>query len=519
MTGLGPGVNEASPLARILRVTALMTTVVLVAACGSRQASGSPTLARSPDSSASSAPVSTSAPPAPPSAPPTAAPSPIAAHWESAGTMAATLRVTHAVVLGDGRVLVIGSDSESGAARSVVWDSSTGGWHTTEALNKPRSEFVAVALADGRVLVTGGLNDTEQSYSSTYIYDPAPDHESWSKSGLLGTARTAPSAAVLPDGRVLVVGGYFHVKPSYASYPDPGIVLAGYRGDSIPETKSIGHRLADIDPPNVGAALATAELFDPATGTWSDTGPLKYARFGANAVTLSDGRVLVVGSRSDSGAVTVDGHAFATAEIYDPATGRFGLAGTLPDIDRAALERQGAAHANPVPEYDPQPADGGTLVALEDGGAVLIGQTGWWKHAGDITRSFRFDPKTNRWSEIGETWIVVGEPTAVILETPGVHNLSGAMVARLRDGSILVAGGSGETPNGSSMGSTAGTGASAELYDPVSDTWTDAPPMAEVRSNAAVAVLKDGSVLLVGGFNYPKGSVMLSSAIRFVPAH
>ena len=504
---------------RISRVTVLMTVVVLVGACGSSQASSTPSFGRSANPSASSAPVSTGSPPATPSPPPTIAPSPIAARWELAGTFAATLRGTHAVLLGDGRVVVIGSDSESGATRSVVWDPSTGVWRTAEALNKPRSEFVAVPLADGRVLVTGGLNEADQSYSSTYIYDPAPGRETWSKSGLLGTARTAPSAAVLPDGRVLVVGGYFHVKPSYGSTADPGIVLAGYRGESVPATVSSGPRLADIDPPNVGAALATAELFDPATGTWSSTGPLKYARFGAPAVTLNDGRILIVGSRSDSGAVTVDAHAFAAAEIYDPKTGRFTLAGTLPGIDRAGLEKQGVPHANPIPEYEPQPADGGSLIALEDGGAVLIGQTGWWKHVGDITRSFRFDARANRWHEIGKTWIVIGEPTAVMLETPGARNLSGAMVAGLVDGRVLVAGGSGATPNGSSIGSHAATGASAELYDPASDTWSAIPPMPEIRSRGAVAVLKDGSVLLVGGsIEQSGGSVVLSSAIRFVPS-
>lgn len=156
------------------------------------------------------------------------------------------------------------------------------------------------------------------------------------------------------------------------------------------------------------------------------------------------------------------------------------MAGTLPDIDRAALEKQGVKGANPVPDSDADTSAVGSLVALNDGGAVLIGWSGWWKHVGDITRSFRFDSRANRWSEIGQTWIVVGEPTTVNLETPGVRNLSGAMVARLPDGRVLVAGGAGATPNG--VGSDAATGASVELYDPTTDTWSPLPPMPEVRS-------------------------------------
>jgi hypothetical protein len=419
--------------------------------------------------------------------------------------------------LADGHVLVIGLDAERGAARSVLFDPSTGAWETSEPLNKPRSGFVAVALPDGRALVTGGLNDSEQSYSSTYVYELSPSQETWSKSGLLQTARTAASGAVLPDGRVLVVGGYFHHKPSYGWRSGPERVFTADRRDSVLAVQGSERPLADIDPPNVGVALASAELWDPTTGTWGKTGSLTYARFGADAVTLDDGRILIVGSRSDEGAVTVDRGAFTSAEIYDPATGRFSLTGDLPKIDRAALQKQGVANANPVPEDDPAPADPGTLVAVADGGAVLIGQTGWWKHVGDITRSFRFDAQTGQWHEIGQTWITVGEPTAVMLETRGVRNLSGAMAGRLPDGRIIVAGGAGSTPNGSSVGFEQSRGTLNELYDPVADTWSASTPMPEARSDGRVAVLKDGSVLLVGGFiEDSNGRVALSSAIRFV---
>ena len=69
--------------------------------------------------------------------------------------------------------------------------------------------------------------------------------------------------------------------------------------------------------------MATAELFDPATGSWSSTGPMQYARFGASAVTLSDGRVLVFGSGGGDGAASPSMRgAFDNAEIYDPATGQ-----------------------------------------------------------------------------------------------------------------------------------------------------------------------------------------------------
>ena len=236
-------------------------------------------------------------------------------------------------------------------------------------------------MAGGLALVTGGNNENGVSFSSTYLFDPST--ETWTKSGLLGTARTNPIGATLKDGRVLVAGGYFVSGPASTIPPD-ALLVAFHPGGS----------LHDIDIPPFATAMATSEVFDPATGTWSSTGPMKYARLGASAVTLSDGRVLVFGSGGGDGSgITVDGGAFDSAEIYDPATGKFSLAGTLPPYDAAAIEAKGAPNANPIPS-SPAEIGPGILVALPDGGAVLIGVDYYWKHQGDLTRSFRYDAGT-----------------------------------------------------------------------------------------------------------------------------
>jgi N-acetylneuraminic acid mutarotase len=426
-----------------------------------------------------------------------------------------------AVLLGDGRVLVVGGSSDfmevgDSSVKAELWDPATGGWHRTESLNKPRGEFAAVPMLDGRALVTGGRNQTDQSYSSTYIYDPAL--ETWTKAGLLGTARTAPAAAVLPDGRVLIAGGYFRIKPSWGHGTEPGTVLAASRPSSHLGSGLAGPRVADIDPPNVGAALATAELFDPSSGTWSATDSMTYARSGAAAVTLADGRILVVGSVGSDSGVTFDDRAVESAEIYDPVTGRFSLAGRFPDIDRKALERQGAPNANPVPDEDPWPAEGGSLVALDDGGALLIARTGWWKHVGEITRSFRFDARTLGWSEVGQTYIFIGEPTAKSLVTQEVRRLAGAMAARLPGGLILVAGGAGAIPKGSEYPAPS-TAATAEAYDPTTNSWSALPSMPEPRAGAATVVLSDGSILCIGGYkDTADAQTVLTSAVRWVPS-
>jgi hypothetical protein len=210
----------------------------------------------------------------------------------------------------------------------------------------------------------------------------------------------------------------------------------------------------------------------------------------------------------------VDARAFDSAEIYDPNTGRFSLAGRLPAIDRSGLLKQGAPHAKPVPAEDPVIDDVGTLVALKDGGAVLVAQAGSWKHQGDITRSFRYDARTGAWTEIGKTFIWTN-PDPVSLVIPGVPSLAGAMVSGLPDGRVLVAGGAGpvDLPRLTNYTTTA-----AQLYDPATNTWSPLPAMPEARAGGHAVVLKDGSVLLVGGsaFRAPGDQIPLTSAIRFV---
>jgi N-acetylneuraminic acid mutarotase len=159
----------------------------------------------------------------------------------------------------------------------------------------------------------------------------------------------------------------------------------------------------------------------------------------------------------------------------------------------------------------------GTLVALDDGGAVLIGHARFWKHVGRITQSFRFDAQRAAWSEIGDTFALIAEPTSKVLVTDGIRDLDGAMAARLPDGSVLVAGGAGEA-RAIDGGYDAPLTADAVRLVVASDTWTDLAPMPQPRARAGVVTLSDGSVLVVGGERSPSGdTVELASAVVFVP--
>jgi len=488
--------------------------ILLTSACTAASPSASPDPSASPPFSPSVEPD-----PSPPSGPivdpnPSPPPSTSGPAWEEVGSLTKPqewpLSDYHALLAGTGRVLVVGPKT------AELWDQGANAWRGTTALNKPRYEFAAIALADGRVLVTGGVNEEPrgggeqaQSFSSTYVYDARPGHEEWTKVGLLATARTAPSIARLPDGRVLVAGGYFYTGPTEGRVDAPGIELAAYHAGTTRAAPGSGP-LYDVDVPPSGYALATAELFDPTTGTWTATGPMKYARAGAGAVTLADGRILVVGS-SDANVTGIHADAYRTAEIYDPSTGRFSLAGRLPDIDLAAIGKLGVT----LPDGDPAAGPNGELVALADGGALLIGHLGWWKHQAEIVRDLRFDGATASWVEVGQphAW-AYDEAHSSSQSTPGSGRVR-AQVASLIDGRVLIAGGE----DGYQYAGT--TASTAELYEPTTDTWIDLPPMPEPRAQGGVVLLHDGSVLLVGGsggWDQEGTATRPTSAVRFLPA-
>jgi len=505
---------------RLGALGALVVTVsMLVAACQATTASPSPSPAGAPSESTSAPSAAASVPPtptgaAPPTATarlaPTATPVPSASGdgastgpggtWLPAGTLASDWSDygSSAVPLSDGGALAL--DADGTAAQR--WDPATETWRPATALNARRTHFATVLLRDGRVLVTGGLDTHDdnrwQSYSSTYVYDPTTPAGTWTKVGLLDTARAAPAAAVLPDGRVLVAGGAFKDGPPYDYTGSAGITLAAFTATGPGPGTGDGRRLDDMAPPSIGVALATAELLEPATGRWSRTGSMRFARARAVAVTLSDGRVLVVGAAGESFSAKMDPRAFDTAEVYDPATGRFSLVGSLPPIDRAAL----AAAGIEVPENS-ESASTGTLVPLPDGGALLVGHSNYWKHQGSVTRTFHFDAQSGRWRQVGKA-TGFNEGDRPSRQTPGL-DLAGAFAAALPDGRVLVAGGTIRDETSDLELSRV-----ARAYDSVTNTWTRLPSMPTGREGGLTVALADGSVLLVGGND--------ATAVRFVPS-
>ena len=198
-------------------------------------------------------------------------------------------RVYHtATLLSNGRVLVAGGTRKfedrdnTSLNASELYDPTAGTWYATGPLQVARYRHTATLLPNGKVLVVGGsvLTPTQDDYlRSAELYDPVT--QVWTPTGDLNTGRYGHTATLLPSGKVLVVGG------------------AGSTG-----------------------YLNSAELYDPAVGTWTDAGGLFYERYGHTATMLQSGKVLVAGGRRHATAAPL-----RDVELYDPAFGWYTVGG------------------------------------------------------------------------------------------------------------------------------------------------------------------------------------------------
>ncbi|MES2464711.1 MAG: hypothetical protein V4671_29460 [Armatimonadota bacterium] len=198
---------------------------------------------------------------------------------------------TATLLLPSRKVLVAGGFSERRGGTlgtAEVYDPETDRWtYTSAPMHDRRELFTATRLTLGRVLMVGGLSLAKRgTLATTEWYDPVTDSFTLT-AGALAEDRFGQAAALLADGRVLVVGG---------------------------QSWKIGQP---------SRTLASAEIFDPATGRFTKTvGSLHFARDRCTATVLKDGRVLIVGG-------TDKGKPPLPAEIFDPATGTFRLAASL----------------------------------------------------------------------------------------------------------------------------------------------------------------------------------------------
>jgi len=265
---------------------------------------------------------------------------PAAGTWSATGGMS-TARFEHtATLLPSGKVLVAGGfgSSSTSLASAELYDPVTGTWSATGSMIGARAGHIATLLPSGKVLVAGGqdFNGVSAAFvASAELYDPVTG--AWSATGSMTTARFRPTATLLPSGKVLVVGGFNSTAGgsslASAELYDPAAGTWSATGSmSSPRYLHTATLLAsgkvlvaggDSCCPSV--FQSSAELYDPVAGTWSATGSMTAARVDHTATLLTSGKVLVAGGFNS----TAGGSSLASAELYDPFVGTWSATGSM----------------------------------------------------------------------------------------------------------------------------------------------------------------------------------------------
>jgi len=320
---------------------------------------------------------------------------------------------------------------------------------TSGAMANAREFHAATLLGDGRVLLAGGLNYHLGNYVplfKTETYNPATG--AFSSTGDMTNYRYCQTATLLTNGKVLVAGGYdtsFRTPPgnlplATAETFDPATnTFSSTAGNmTVPRachtaTLLINGKVLIIGGDNTAAL--TAELFDTATGTFSATGSMVFARQHHTATLLQNGNVLVTGGLDN------------TAEIYDPATGKFSATGSM-NVARSSHTA--------------------TLLA---NGTVLV--TGGGDNSAEL-----YDPATGTFSATGNMAVSRSSHTATLLN----------------NGTVLIVGGYHAPGTAVPI-----VERSAEVFDPTAGSFSLTGSLVTPRAAHTATLLSNGTVLITGG--------------------
>jgi Galactose oxidase, central domain/Kelch motif len=297
-----------------------------------------------------------------------------------------------------------------GLSSAEIYDQKSGQFTATGSMSEGRVGQTATLLEDGSVLVTGGDGaETDHPVASTEIYDSK--NGVFNLTGSMTTARVGHAATLLPNGQVLIAGGQ------------------------------------DVTFTN----LSTAEVFDPRTSSFVSTGSMSVARTGHTATLLDDGDVLIAGGENGTALLS-------SAELYHPATGSFTPTGgmAIPRLFATAILLK----------------DRRVLIA--GGGSVVGNCLGCSVASAEI-----HDPHSGTFT------------STTSMEFPR----RGQVAVLLKNGDVLVAAGIDDgLPDPQRFLN------SAEIYDPHTSTFSATANMTMPRFDHTASLLKDGSVLIAGGF-------------------
>jgi Galactose oxidase, central domain len=302
--------------------------------------------------------------------------------FSATGSMMSSRLAHTATMLLNGRVLIVGGgegpdliDGFFVVGGAELFDPSTGTF--ASAGTEWRDLHTATLLPNGKVLLiggetgwTGGAPNTPIATPSAELYDPGTGL--FQPTGNMNTGRESHTATLLADGRVLVTGGATPQGGSWETL-QTAEVYDPASGTFLPTGNMVNPRIFHtatllsngkvlVTGGNVGGA--TAELYDPVAGSFALTGKMSVARSFHTATLLSNGKVLVVGG--------------ATADVYDPGTGVFTPVG--PPITARSLH---------------------TATLLEDGTVLIAGGAAGASFAPTTAAAEIYDPAKASFANTG----------------------------------------------------------------------------------------------------------------------
>ena len=313
-------------------------------------------------------------------------------------------------------VLVLAGLPLLGSAGAQAQTTPQGSWELTGSLTTPRFDHTLTLLANGKVLAAAGRTSPAGTvFNTAEVYDPIT--ETWTPTGPMNDYRWAHTATLLPDGRVLVAGGFGGVPTGTGNNDQP--------------------------------VVNTAEIYDPATNTWTATGSMNVRRALHTATLLPNGQVLVAGGRWCPNAPPATCNftfRTATAELYNPATGTWTPTGSMNE----------ARHT--------------TASVLLPDGRVLV--PAGFTNAGNGFNGDIYNVATGTWTLTSNMNFARARQGAMLLQ----------------DGRVMVVGGFPATQT-------------TEVYNPAINDWDFAAPLTSTgnRFNYAYTVMPNGKVLVASG--------------------
>jgi hypothetical protein len=328
-------------------------------------------------------------------------------------------RCSHtATLLNNGKVLIAGGDP--GLASAELYDPATGSFTATGSMTTERLQHTATLLNNAMVLIAGGQNNSGY-LDSAELYDPATG--TFTATGNMTCRRVFHTATLLNNGKVLIAGGDPGLDSAELYDPATGTFTAT---GSMTSHRAINRSTLLSNGQVLIASgywgnyyyleLASAELYDPATGTFTATGDMTSPRCLYTATLLNNGWVLIAGGFDGS-------IPLSSVELYDPVMQTFSIAGNMTG-----------------------PSFGHTATLLNNGRVLIAGGWGYGYSNPHLASADLYDPETG-------TFTATGSMT---------HGRSLHTATLLNNGQVLLVGGW----DGSYL-------ASAELYTPTGPTITD----------------------------------------------